>query len=316
MHAIQHRDIHTNGIRMHIAEAGSGPLVILCHGFPESWYAWRHQLAALAEAGFHAVAPDMRGYGQTEQPAAVEAYDIFQLTGDIAGLAHALHADRAAIAGHDWGAVVAAHCALFRADLFHSLALVSVPYQPRRAVNQTTWEQQTYPGKVFYQAIFRSPQSEPYFMSDIRGRLLAGLYTLSGDAAPDDRWNPVIDPASPPRHVTPKMPPWLSEDDLSYLTTEYTHAGFTGGLNYYRNMDRNWTLTPFLDRAKIVQPSLFIAGGRDPVLTFLPEAYRDLAINIPNLKANILIPDAGHWTQQERPAEVNHHLVSFLQSQL
>lgn len=311
---IQHRNVATNGIRMHVAEAGAGPLVILCHGFPESWYAWRHQLTALAEAGFHAVAPDMRGYGQTEQPAELEAYDIFQLTGDIVRLAQALGAEKAVVVGHDWGAWVAAYCALLRPDLFHALALVSVPYQPRRAVNQSTWEQQTYPGKIFYQAMLRAPQSEPYFMADVRMRLLGGLYGLSGDADPADRWSPVIDPTAPHRHITPKMPAWLSAEDLDYLTAEFTRAGFTGGLNYYRNMDRNWALTPFLAGAKILQPSCFIAGELDPVLTFLPEAYRNLATNMPNLRANVLLPGAGHWTQQERPAEVNHHLIEFLRS--
>src|SRR5438477_6633096 len=128
---IRHRTIETNGIRLHIAEQGEGPLVVLCHGFPEFWYSWRHQLPALAAAGFHAVAPDQRGYGRTDRPPSIEAYDIFQLTGDIVGLVQALGRDQAIIVGHDWGAPVAWSCALLRPDIFRAVALLSVPYLPR-----------------------------------------------------------------------------------------------------------------------------------------------------------------------------------------
>ena len=125
---VSHRFIESNGIRMHIAELGGGPLVVLCHGFPECWYSWRHQLTALANAGYHAVAPDQRGYGETDRPPSIEAYNIFQLVGDIVGLVHALSEDQAVIVGHDWGAPVAWHCALLRPDIFHAVALLSVPY--------------------------------------------------------------------------------------------------------------------------------------------------------------------------------------------
>src|SRR4029434_1359008 len=127
MNQVQHRTVETNSIRIHIAEQGVGPLVILCHGFPECWYSWRHQLTALAQAGFHAVAPDMRGYGQTEQPSELEAYDILQLTGDMSALTKSLVAGQCALVGHDWGAAIAAHCALFRPELFRALVLLSVP---------------------------------------------------------------------------------------------------------------------------------------------------------------------------------------------
>src|SRR3954462_6504607 len=140
MSSITHHFIQTNGIRMHYAEAGSGSLVVLCHGFPECWYSWRHQLSALAEVGFHVVAPDMRGYGQTDRPDAVEAYDIFQLTGDIVGLVNGLGASSAVIVGHDWGALIASRVALFRPDLFHALGLLSVPYVPRGPIAPTEWE--------------------------------------------------------------------------------------------------------------------------------------------------------------------------------
>jgi pimeloyl-ACP methyl ester carboxylesterase len=308
------RFISTNGIRMHYAEAGAGPLVVLLHGFPESWYSWRHQLDALAEAGFHAVAPDLRGYGQTDQPKDLEAYDIFQLTGDVVGLVHALGEQSAVIVGHDWGAWITAYAALFRPDLFRAVALLSVPYAPRRSVSPTEWEQRKYPGKVFYQATLRSPGSDEFLMRDVRSSLLRGLYSLSGEAEEQDRWSPVRDPAERGLATPPKMPSWLSEQDLDFLEAEYRRAGFTGGLNYYRNMDRNWALTPFLEGARILQPTLFIAGDRDPVIDFLREEYESLSANIPNLRNNVLLPGVGHWTQQERPTEVNRLLIEFLKA--
>jgi pimeloyl-ACP methyl ester carboxylesterase len=310
---VAHRFIQTNGIRMHIAETGTGPLVLLCHGFPELWYSWRHQLPALAAAGYHVVAPDLRGYGQTERPEPLEAYDIFQLVGDLVGLVNALGEAPAVIAGHDWGAWIAPYAAILRPDLFRAVALLSVPFTPRRAVNETEWEQKKFPGKVFYQAIFRSPAAEPFFNADVRGRLLGGLWSLSGDVAPEQRWKPVRDPGvpvAPPARTD--LPPWVTPEDLDYFATEFQRTGFTGGLNYYRNMDRNWSLTPFLDGAKLRHPTIFIAGERDPVLDFLNEEFAAHEINAPNLVKKELIPGAGHWIQQERPEEVNALLTTFL----
>ncbi len=309
------RFIEANGIRMHCVEAGSGPLVVLLHGFPESWHSWRHQLGALAATGFHAVAPDLRGYGQTDRPEVLEAYDIFQLTGDVVGLVHAMGEESAVVVGHDWGALVAAYAALFRPDLFRAVALLSVPYAPRGPLNQTEWERKRYPGKIFYQAALRSAGSNEFLMSDVRSSLMKGLYSLSGEAEGQDRWSPVRDPEAPRgAGAPPKMPSWLREEDLDFLVKEYQRASFTGGLNYYRNMDRNWALTPFLDGAKIIQPALFIAGDRDPVIEFLRGAYDALPKNVPHLKGKVLLPGVGHWTQQERPDEVNRLLIEFLKS--
>ncbi len=314
MRELEHRFVKTNGIRMHYVEAGSGPLVILCHGFPESWYSWRHQISALAQAGFHVVAPDMRGYGQTDRPEAVEAYDIFQLTGDIVGLVNALNEKPAVIVGHDWGAWITPYAALFRPDLFRAVGLLSVPYFPRMSVSPSEWEQQKYPGKIFYQAMFRSPGAESFFQADVRGSLLNGLYSASGDAAPDERWNPVIDPNAPPSEpaLPKKLPPWLTEKDLDFFTGEFKRTGFRGGLNYYRNVDRNWALTPFLDGAKLLQPTIFIAGDRDAVIEFWGEEFNALEANVPNLRKKAVLAGVGHWTQQERPSEVNDLLIEFL----
>jgi len=309
---LRHQFAEANGIRMHYVEAGKGPLVVLLHGFPESWYAWRHQLPALAERGFHAVAPDLRGYGQTDAPEPLEAYDIFQLTGDVVGLVNAIGAPSAVIVGHDWGALITQYAALLRPDLFRAVALLSVPYVPRRRIPQTLWEQETYPGKIFYQAVLRSPQAEERLQADVRTSLLRGLYTLSGDAAPEERFLPARDPSTLGAAAPAKRPDWITEEDVDFLAGEFKRAGFRGGLNYYRNMDRNWAMTPFLDGAKILQPTVFIAGEKDPVLEFLASEFEALESNVPHLKGKRVIAGAGHWIQQERPEEVNRLLMEFL----
>jgi pimeloyl-ACP methyl ester carboxylesterase len=314
MAEITHRSITANGLKMHCAEAGTGPLVLLCHGFPESWYSWRHQLRTLGDAGFHALAPDMRGYGQTDRPKEVEAYDIFQLTGDLVGLVNAEGGQPTVIVGHDWGAWITQAAALFRPDLFRAVALLSVPFLPRAPISPSAWEQQKYPGKIFYQQMFRSAGSEQIFEADVRGSIINALYSASGEPPADHRWQFAIDPKDvanlmPP---APKKPSFVTDADVDFFVNEFKRTGFAGGLNYYRNVDRNWALTPFLDGAKLRQPTLFIAGDRDGVLGFWGEEVDTLEQNVPNLVKKVILPGVGHWTQQERPDEVNRLLLEFL----
>jgi pimeloyl-ACP methyl ester carboxylesterase len=315
MAEITHRFITSNGIRMHYADAGTGPLVLMCHGFPESWYSWRHQLRVLADAGFHALVPDMRGYGQTDRPAEVEAYDIFQLTGDLVGLVNALGGEPTVIVGHDWGAWITQAAALFRPDLFRAVALLSVPFLPRLQISPSAWEQQQYPGKIFYQQIFRSQGSEKIFEADVRGTIVNAFYSASGESPVDQRFRFLIEPkdatslAPPP---APKKPSFVTDADIDFFVGEFTRTGFAGGLNYYRNVDRNWALTPFLDGAKLRQPTLFIAGDRDGVLGFWGEQVEAMERNVPNLVRKAILPGIGHWTQQEQPEEVNRLLLEFL----
>src|SRR6266850_1804155 len=183
---IRHRTVETNGIRMQLAEAGAGPPVLLCHGFPESWYSWRRQLPALAEAGFHAVAPDMRGYGRTDRPEAIDQYTLLHLVGDIVGLLDALAVEQAVIAGHDWGAPVAWHAALLRPDRFRGVIGLSVPYRPRGSVRPTTVMPQT-DDAVFYQLYFQTPGvAEAEFERDVRSTFRHLLCSASGDAPRSD----------------------------------------------------------------------------------------------------------------------------------
>jgi len=323
MSDVRHRTVETNGIRMHVAEQGDGPLVLLCHGFPESWYSWRHQLAALAAAGFHAVAPDMRGYGQTEQPAEIDQYTLLHLVGDMVGLADALGEGPAVIAGHDWGAPVAWHAALLRPDRFRAVIGLSVPFRPRGSVRPSTAMPQT-DDAVFYQLYFQAPGvAEAELSRDVRSSIRRVLYAASGEGRQAGAG--LGDPAAVgmvPRaggflsHTAepPAPPTWLTEADVDFYTGEFTRAGFRGGLNWYRNIDRNWELLAPYAGARVMVPALYVAGDRDLVVHFrgMDQLLPNLKKFVPELRRTIMLPGCGHWTQQERPKEVNDAMIAFL----
>ena len=316
--AIRHRTIETNGIHMHLAEQGEGPLVVLCHGFPESWYSWRHQLPAVAAAEFHAVAPDMRGYGRTDRPEAIDQYTLFHMVGDIVGLLDALGEEKAIIAGHDWGAPVAWHAAQWRPDRFRAVIGLSVPFRPRGTARPTSVMPQT-DDAVWYQLYFQEPGvAEAEYDPNARAMFGSGLLGLSGDAPPDARPFGMF-----PRQggglfrrgaELPPLPAWLTEADVDFYTGEFTRTGFRGGLNWYRNIDRNWELTAPFAGVPVTVPALYIAGDRDPVVRFpgMDQLLPNLKKFVPNLRETIMLPGCGHWTQQERPAEVNAAIVDFL----
>jgi pimeloyl-ACP methyl ester carboxylesterase len=230
---------------------------------------------------------------------------------------NALGSEPTVIVGHDWGAWVTQFAALLRPDPFRAVGLLSVPFLPRLSISPSEWEQQKYPGKIFYQQIFRAPGSERVFEADVRSAITNALYSASGEPPAGEAWKFVIDPkdatsmASP---QVPKKPGFVSDADIDFFVGEFTRTGFAGVLNYYRNVDRNWALTPFLDGAKMRQPTLFIAGDRDGVLGFWGEEVEAMERNVPNLKRKVILPGVGHWTQQERPEEVNRLLIEFLHS--
>jgi pimeloyl-ACP methyl ester carboxylesterase len=312
-----HRSVATNGINMHVAEAGAGPLVLLCHGFPELWYSWRHQLPALAAAGFHAVAPDMRGYGRTDRPEAIEEYTLFHMVGDMLGLVDVLGAEQAVIAGHDWGAPVAWAAALLRPDRFRAVIGLSVPFRARAPVRPTSVMPQTEDA-VWYQLYFQEPGvAEAEYDANPRAVFRSGLIALSGDAPPGTPTFGMVPRRSHPLRwdgVPPPLPDWLSDADVDVFTAEFSRTGFRGGLNWYRNIDRNWELAAPFDGLKMTVPALYIAGDRDPVVKFpgMDRAIADLATLVPRLRATIMLEGCGHWTQQERPAEVNAAIIDFL----
>jgi len=318
MSEITHREVETNGIRMHVAEQGTGPLVVLCHGFPESWYSWRHQLGALSAAGFHAVAPDMRGYGRTEAPTDIEAYTLCHLVGDMVGLVGALGETSAVIAGHDWGAPVAWHAALLRPDVFRAVIGLSVPYRPRGAVRPTTVMPRTNDA-IFYQLYFQNPGvAEAELERDVRATIRRLAYGGSGDAPVRGTIGMV------PRHggfleqtADPeKLPPWLTTADVEFYAGEFARTGFRGGLNWYRNIDRNWELLAPFAGARVSVPALYVAGDRDLVVRFpgMDQLLPNLSKFVPKLQQTVMLPGCGHWTQQERPREVNDAMLEFLKS--
>jgi pimeloyl-ACP methyl ester carboxylesterase len=319
MTEIIHRFIDTNGIRMHIAEAGTGPLVVLCHGFPESWYSWRHQLGALAAAGFRAVAPDMRGYGHTARPDEIDQYTLLHLVGDMVGLLDALGASTAVITGHDWGGPVAWHAALLRPDRFRAVIGLSVPYRPRGQVRPTTVMPQT-DDAVFYQLHFQTPGvAEAELAHDVRASIRGLLIRVSGDApagTPAFSMVPRVGGLRALSHapLPPSLPAWLTEADVDYYTGEFSRTGFRGGLNWYRNIDRNWELLAPFAGAKVTVPALYVVGDRDLVLSFpgAKELVANLTTFVPHLRQTIILPSCGHWTQQERPEAINTAMIDFL----
>ena len=323
MNEVTHREVVTNGIRMHIAESGAGPLVVLCHGFPESWYSWRYQLHALAEAGFQAVAPDMRGYGRSQRPEEIDQYTLLHLVGDVVGLLDALGAKTAVIVGHDWGAPVAWHAALLRPDRFRAVVGLSVPFVPRRPVRPTSMMPQTEDA-LFYQLYFQSPgTAEAELERDVRLSIRSLLYSASGDAPRREVGaGNSSDVGMVPRRggflsrlMNPEsLPDWLTEADVDFYVSEFTHTGFRGGLNWYRNIDRSWELLAPMADACVTVPALYIAGERDLVLRFrgMDQIIANLSRFVPKLQGTLLLPGCGHWTQQEEAHEVNRAVLDFV----
>ncbi len=324
---LSHRFIETNGIRMHIVEQGKGPLVLLCHGFPESWYSWRYQLPALAAAGYHVVAPDQRGYGQTDRPDPIEAYTVLHLVGDMVGLLDALSEEQAIIVGHDWGANVAWNAALMRPDRFPAVIVLSIPYIPRgpvhgpRAIVRPTEAMRRMVGDhFFYQLYFQEPGvAEAELERDVRTTMRRFLYAASGNALTSERWQPILPDANAQMLMLmgdpETLPDWLTGADIDFYTAEFQRTGFRGGLNWYRNFDRNWELLGPFSGAKIMQPALFIWGENDPVFEIPGVSGRleRMSNFVPHLR-EMSLAGCGHWVQQERATEVNEAMLAFLRS--
>ncbi|MEZ5489415.1 MAG: alpha/beta hydrolase [Gammaproteobacteria bacterium] len=315
---INFRHIETNGIRMRVAEMGErGPLIILAHGWPESWYSWRHQMPALAAAGYRVVAPDMRGYGQTDAPLAVDQYDIEHLAGDMVGLIDAYGEQQAIIIGHDWGAIVAWYSVLLHPERFTALVALSVPFTGRPSKSPLASWQETF-GDNFYYILYHqeSGVAEAEYDADPEG-LLSRLY-LSPDSpreAPEVTDRHRSAGGWIPRLGAPKgLPDWLTREDLDYYVSQFEQAGFRGGINYYRNFHRNWEITPQLQGASIDIPVLFIAGEKDMVIAGASQEKVTAGISrvANDLRGVTLLPDAGHWIQQELPEATNREILSFL----
>jgi len=317
-HAIEHRSVATNGIRLHLAECGAGPTVVLIHGFPESWYSWRHQLPALAAAGYRAVAIDVRGYGRSSKPTAVADYRMVNNVGDVVGLVQALGQSQVTVIGHDWGAPIAWTSALLRPDLFRGVAGLSVPYSPPAAaggVRPTERMAKMAHPNEFYVGYFQAPgRAEAEIEADVRKWLLGFYWCASGDVRSGPNIS-IVDAGKQLRDkfVYPeKMPAWLTEADLDVYTREFEYSGFFGPLSRYRNVDRDYEdLTAFADRP-IAIPALFIGGTRDGPTIWQAASIARFPQTLPKLVRSEILDGAGHWIQQERAEETNALLIDFL----
>ncbi|WP_445398357.1 alpha/beta fold hydrolase [Streptomyces sp. LE64] len=314
---LTHRLVPSPGGRIHLVEQGTGPLVLLLHGFPESWYSWRHQLPALAAAGYRAVAVDVRGYGRSSKPAPVEAYRMLDLVDDGVAVVHGLGEESAVVVGHDWGATIAAHSALIRPDVFHAVGLLSVPYTPPGGPRPSEAFAGMGGEEEFYVAYFQQPgRAEAEIEPDVRG-WLAGLYaalsadTMPGPGAPDPHF---VGRSGTMRERFPvdRLPSWLDGDDLDFYAAEFERTGWGGALNRYRNMDRDWEELAAFRGAPLTQPSLFIGGALDASTTWLADAIDAYPATLPGLIASHVLDGCGHWVQQERPTEVNRLLIDWL----
>jgi pimeloyl-ACP methyl ester carboxylesterase len=285
-----------DGIELSVIEAGEGPLVVLCHGFPELAFSWRHQIPALAAAGYRVLAPDMRGYGDSSAPAAIEDYDILSLCGDLAGLLDALGEQRAIFVGHDWGANVSWWMAAVHPERVSAVAGLSVPFVPRAPAAPIPIMRR-HLGEDFYIVWFQQPGvADEALGSDVRRTLTTSRQWTSQWAEQEG--------------AESKRANWLTESELQVYVDAFERTGFTGGLNWYRNIDRNWELTAPYGERRIEQPSMFLTGELDPVRSFMPaEAMSGW---VTDLRAKVVVPGAGHWVQQQAPEIVNEALLDFL----
>lgn len=309
------RKVVTTGVaELEVWEAGTGPAVVLLHGFPELAYSWRHQVPVLAAAGFRVIAPNQRGYGESSQPRETESYTIDVLAADVIGLLDALGVGQAVVVGHDWGSPVAWHTALRHPDRVRAVGSLSVP-PARRAPGPPLGLMRAAagPDHIHYIDYFQTEGvAEREFESDVRGSLLGFMWSISGDAPPGERFKPIargarfIDSVTVPR----ELPGWLTGEDLAVYVQAFSRSGFRGGLSWYRNVNRNWELTLDLANATVSQPALFVTGSRDPARN--PAAIERLSECVTDLRVFEVLSGCGHWTQQERPEEVAALLLRFI----
>ncbi len=309
--------INANGLTLRAAVNGSGPLVILVHGWPETWYSWRHPIAPLSAAGYRVVVPDVRGYGGSDCPEAVEAYDMASLMDDILRIIDHFGEDRATLVGHDWGARICWATSVVHPERVAAVAGLSVPYNKRGTASPIEMFKQIYADRFFYQNYFQAAGvAEAELDADVRTSLRKIYFAISGDAPSLDSWfsgpadGGLLDDLTDPD----PFPPWMTDDDFDYLVSQFEKTGFRGALNRYRNQERDFDAFPAIGANQITQPACFIAGSKDLVRNFIPgqDAFSNQVGNFDDLRVNRLIDGKGHWIQQEAPEPVNEALLQFL----
>ncbi|BBX46765.1 alpha/beta fold hydrolase [Mycobacterium cookii] len=310
--------IETNGVQLHTLEAGErgAPLVVLAHGFPELAYSWRHQIPALAAAGYHVLAPDQRGYGRSSRPTDIADYNVAALSADLIGLLDHVGADQAVFVGHDWGAQVVWSSAQLHPNRVSAVVGMSVPPVPRAQIPPTKAFRAIFGDNFFYMLYFQEPGAADAELDGDPGttiaRMLGGLTRSDDPEAALRMIRPGPDGFIARLPEADGLPAWISAAEIDHYVSEFTRTGFTGGLNWYRNLDRNWEIMADPPAASIDVPAMFIGGTDDPVLSFMrPDRATEV---VTGRYREVLIDGAGHWLQQERPDEINEVLLDFLSS--
>ena len=320
--AFDHRFAAVNGIRLHYVEEGQGPLVILLHGYPFLWYLWRHQIKVLAAAGYRVVALDQRGYGQSDCPEDIDAYDITHLVGDVVGLIKALDSDPAVLVGQDWGSPVAYNTALMRPDLVRGVVMMCSPPSARGAIRPSdAMKAFQEKGIEFYQSYIARPEAGAEIMRDVRRFLLGLFYSTSGYCPADKQWRwawKAPETFSDTYTVPETLPAYLSQQALDYYVAEFTRNGIQPANKWYAAIDAGWAHTSFLDGATVRQPALFLTGECDPSakpvfgIDRQSASFKSLRTNFRDLRDIIVMPGVGHEPPEERPEEINAIVLKFL----
>jgi pimeloyl-ACP methyl ester carboxylesterase len=308
---IKEYDIATNGISLHVTEQGDGPVVLFCHGFPDTAYTWRRQMKEIAAAGYRAIAPDMRGYGRSSAPADANLYTPLYTAGDLVGLLDELKISSAVLVGHDWGATHAWNAALMRPDRFKAVFCLSVPYTPRGDVNVFEKMRKSGHQDDFYMFEQIRPDADQIW-ANAAVTIPGILYWASGSAPADKRWSPMDSARSLHRPAPGPLPSWAESDYVNHNIAEFQRTGFHGGLNYYRAAEPYFNLSAAFKGAKITQPSFFIWGKVDGLKELYPLTIDQMRGGLPGLVGGLELDNVGHWVQHEAPNVVNDQLVKFL----
>ncbi|KAK7258938.1 hypothetical protein RIF29_24530 [Crotalaria pallida] len=313
MEGIEHRTVNVNGINMHVAEKGQGPVVLFLHGFPELWYSWRHQIQYISSQGYRAVAPDLRGYGDTDVPASITSYTCFHIVGDIVALIESLGVDQVFLVAHDWGAIIGWYLCLFRPERIKAYVCLSVPFLPRNPKFKPVDGMRALYGDDYYICRFQEPGKTEAEFAKVETEVIV-KNVLTG-RRPGPPILPKEGMATNPNNTTP-LPSWLTQEDVAYYASKFRKTGFTGSLNYYRNMNMNWELTAAWTGAQVKVPVKFITGDLDVVYTSY--GMKDYIENgafkkdVPLLEEVVIQEGVAHFNNQEAAEEVSKHIYDFI----